>query len=626
MRLFIFCFFFCTALIADEVIIAENGNARAAVVVTAKQGEPDFHAAQELVKFLGEVSGAKFSLVNAPLPGVSNIYVGPGAAKLADPTFSTDGLGTDGTIIRTLSNGLILAGGEPRGTLYSVYSFLEESLGCLWLTPKVSVIPKRATVKVDNLDRKYVPVFERREVMFSPNTADADWSVRNKCYGELHGYGQYDVMFERGGAAKAHPPGHSYFYVLPPDRYFSQHPEWYSLISGKRTGTPSIHASLCLTNPQMKSEFLSNLRREIREAPATYSAAAPQYAAYVKKEKNPFAFVAVSPEDDSGYPNRCQCEKCVAIEKKEGSPAGLNLQFANEMARAIKPQFPDKSVYLYAYHYTQKPPLVTKPEPGMVILFAPINASFSKPLSDDRNARWRDDLLGWLKVSDRVYLYDYPANVTYEQVPHPDLKAVAGNIRFVAEHGGKGYIGEGIMNTGTGGTELSELRAWVIAKLMWNPYDDIDRLIRVFSDAYYGAAAPEVIAYLEVLHKAVDLSGDWLDLSSPVDAKFLSIENLVEAWSHLEKAEQLVKNSPELSKRVQNLKLPAMFVFLVRWNELADSAANRNLAWPLGKTRQESHDKFMSIVNDLGITLSPQSVALLAKKEKVRAVIDGQVE
>lgn len=625
-RILVCSLFLCGSVLAESLVLAENGVSRAVIVTTAAAGEPDFHAAEELSKFLGQISGGKFPLVAQPSATAVNIFVGPGAAKIGDPSFTTEGLGSDGTVIRSVPKGLILAGGYPRGTLYAVYSFLEEDLGCLWLTPKTSVIPKRAVVQIESLDRRFVPVFERREVMFSPNTADADWSVRNKCYGELHGYGQYDIMYERGGAAKAHPPGHSYFYVVPPDQYFQKHPEWFSLINGKRTGTPSIHASLCLTNPQMKAEFLSNLRREVREAPKTYSAVAPQYEAYVKKAKNPFMFVAVSPEDDSGYPNRCQCEKCVAIEKREGSPAGLNLQFANEMARSIKSEFPEKSVYLYAYHYTQKPPLISKPESGMAILFAPINASFSKPLSDDRNSRWREDLLGWLKISDRVYLYDYPANVTYEQVPHPNLRVVAENIRYLADKGGKGYIGEGIMNTGTGGTELSELRAWVIAKLMWNPLDDLDRLIKVFTEAYYGQAAGEVVAYLNVFERAVADSGDWLDLSSPPEAKFLLIESLTEAWAHLQKAEQLAKGNPELLKRVQNLQLPALFVFLVRWNELADSAANRHIEWPLAKTRQESYERFMAIAEANGVTLSPQSAALLAKKEKVRMVIDGQVE
>jgi hypothetical protein len=37
------------------------------------------------------------------------------------------------------------------------------------------------------------------------------------------------------------------------------------------------------------------------------------------------------------------------------------------MAEAIKTEFPDKTVYTYAYHYNQKPPKITKPDSGIIV-------------------------------------------------------------------------------------------------------------------------------------------------------------------------------------------------------------------------------------------------------------------
>jgi len=95
-----------------------------------------------------QITGAKFEITPPPAEGKSRLLVGPGAAKLAQADFSTDGLGTDGIVIRNLGDDLILAGGHPRGTLYAVYTFLEDMLGCRWWSSKVSTIPKKSTIVV----------------------------------------------------------------------------------------------------------------------------------------------------------------------------------------------------------------------------------------------------------------------------------------------------------------------------------------------------------------------------------------------------------------------------------------------------------------------------------------------
>src|SRR5439155_16220873 len=116
----------------------------------------------------------------------ANLLVGEHAARLVDHNFNTEGLGTDGVVIKTISNNLILAGGEPRGTLYAVYTFLEEQVGCHWWTAQASTIPHKPTLDVGTLDVRYVPPFEYRHVSFDI-AADPDWSVRNQCIGEIHG-------------------------------------------------------------------------------------------------------------------------------------------------------------------------------------------------------------------------------------------------------------------------------------------------------------------------------------------------------------------------------------------------------------------------------------------------------
>ena len=577
--------------------LADAGVAKAVVVVAEDASKPVRHAADELALFLGRISGAQFAVTHGPRPGCASLLVGVGAARLAEPGFTLSGLGSDGLVLRTVGNDLILAGGEPRGTLYAVYSFLEGYLGCRWWTPQVSRIPAKSHLTIGKLNVRYVPPMEHREILIAPNTLDPDWSVRNKCVGELHGYGHFETMPERGGTRKAWPCGHSFYTVLPPEKHFAEHPEWYSLIDGKRTATPRDHSSLCLTNREMLSAFIQGTKAEIGRVKDLYPSGTE--------------YVSVSAEDDSGYPCRCQCEACVAVEKEEGSPAGLALRFANSVAAAIEADSLGKLVTMYAYHHTQRPPLHERPGPNVIIYFCPINASFSRPLTDVRNERWNDDLQGWLRICDRVYVYDYPDNCVYEQLPHPNLRALTRNIQQWARAGVKGYFGDGVQ-VGTGGTEMAELRAWVVAQLLWDPSRDPDHLIREFADGYYGPAGREIVAYLNVMHDAAEASGDWLALDSPPDAHFLSLETLIAGWSHLRAAEKAVRDDPELLSRVQVAQLPVLFVFLARWEQLRDAASCRGTEWPLPDSSQAVFEQFMEIAGSNNVYLDPRTREVLA--------------
>ncbi len=148
---------------ATAMTIAENGSARAVIVVDPNASVSDRHAANELAAFLGQVTGASFQITNDPAADKPQILIGEAAARLADPAFSVKVLGNEGIIIRTRRNDLILAGGEPRGSLYAVYTFLEDEVGCHWWTPSASTIPSRPNLVIRDLDEQFVPPFEYRE-------------------------------------------------------------------------------------------------------------------------------------------------------------------------------------------------------------------------------------------------------------------------------------------------------------------------------------------------------------------------------------------------------------------------------------------------------------------------------
>ena len=50
-----------------------------------------------------------------------------------------------------------------------------------------------------------------------------------------------------------------------------------------------------------------------------------------------------------------------------------------------------------------------------------------------------------------------------------------------------------------GGADFNEMRAYLIGKLLWDPWCDAEKHIREFSDFYYGAAGKYVREYIDAL-------------------------------------------------------------------------------------------------------------------------------
>ena len=549
--------------------IAENGVAKAVIVIAPDAPEPERHAAGELADFLSQITGAKFDIVPPPAVGKVRLLVGLQAAKLAIPDFSAEGLGAEGIIIRSVGDDLILAGGYPRGSLYAVYTFLEEHLGCRWWSSTESTIPKKPTIQVANLNIRYVPALEYRSPFWF-DAFDGDWAVRNKCNGQAH-----RLDDKRGGRHIYEGFVHTFYSLIPPDKYFKDHPEWFSEIKGKRTYD---HAQLCLTNEEMRQELVKNLKQRLRN--------------------NPSATIASVSQND--WHGNCQCSNCAAIEKEEESPAGLMLRFVNAVAEDIEKDFPNVAISTLAYQYTRKPPKLTKPRHNVIVQLCSIECSFSKPLEDERNKAFRDDIVGWSKICDRLYIWDYTTNFRHYVMPHPNLRVLGPNVKFFVDHNVKGIFEQGAYQSY--GSEMAELRAWVLAKLLWNPALDGQKLIDEFIQGYYGPAAPYIKAYLNVTHDAVEASGDWLGCFSEHTAKFLSFEMLSKGWGHLTAAEAAVQNDPNLLLRVQVAQLPVMYTFMMRWNEMCEKAAAAGAAWPMPESIQDTFARFLEVAKKKNVT------------------------
>jgi hypothetical protein len=554
---------------ARGAVLAKNGAAQAVIIVDPGASAPEIFSARQLASTLQQITGAAFEIQTNTVAPPHAIVVGQGAAALAlfhdTPFAQLDG---EEWIIRGKGGRLLLAGGRPRGTVYAVSRFLQDQCGARWWTPWAARIPKQPTLRVSNLNIRSKPAFEYR-APFWFDAFDPDWSWKNLCNSQFS-----KLSAEQGGDVEYGGFVHTFYVLAPPDKYFADHPEWYSLIKGKRTASG---AQLCTTNPKLRDLLVERVREQLRKSP----------------EVN---IISVSQNDCFGP---CECSNCEAIDQAEGSHAGTMIGLANYVAEKIGPEFPNVAVDTLAYQFTRKPPRTARTLPNVIVRLCSIECNFREPLDQPSNASFGNDIRGWAERADRLYVWDYVTDFGCYEQPHPNWFSLGPNLRFFATNHVRGVFEEGAYQSH--GSEMAEMRAWVLAQLLVNPRQDDRALIREFLDGYYGPASRPIQRYLQLLFKAS--RGYNLTCGSPVDAPFLEFKTLAKAEKLWQEAERAVAGDEELLARVRLGHLPVRYVWLARWDALRKQCAAAGTDWPLSDSRQKVAQEWRAVAG--GVTGKP---------------------
>mgnify|MGYP001711661743 CR=1 FL=1 len=115
---------------------------------------------------------------------------------------------------------------------------------------------------------------------------------------------------------------------------------------------------------------------------------------------------------------------------------------------------------------------------------------------------------------------------------------------------------------GIKGGDFTELRAYMIAKLMWNPCQDADSLMLEFMEGYYGKAAPFMYQYQKLMQGALLCSGvDLWIYDSPISHKDGMLnERMIKTYNELfDKAEAAVSDDAVRLYHVQQSRLTLQY-------------------------------------------------------------------
>ena len=131
------------------------------IVTAVNVAEAERFAAEELRSYLSRISGRTFKIRTAPGPDIPAIFIGRDACISAGLVPDPD-LTDDGFVIDCDDRRLCITGIHPRGTLYGVYAFLEDCLGCRFFSPEVETIPCLEAFALSPVHIRKVPALEYR--------------------------------------------------------------------------------------------------------------------------------------------------------------------------------------------------------------------------------------------------------------------------------------------------------------------------------------------------------------------------------------------------------------------------------------------------------------------------------
>ena len=492
----------CTAL-AGQVDVSQLRT-----ILTGPAPSPlEQKAADELARYLKKIYG--ISLPVEPSASItkrtSNVILLGEKAVLAGEAISKkelDRVKWDGYVVKVQDGRIAVSGARGQATLFAVAGFLEH-LGARFYgaTEQVPSFQEKHIEEFVLFDR---PTFEFRRI-------NVPWQLKSsyKDMGDPRQAADPELFTKETGSDLW--TDHTAGYLVPKRLYYDNHPEYYAMLKyGMRISKKKFtdrRTPLCLSNPDVMKISIERM------------------IAWIKKQPDKRFFPVTYGDTDVW----CQCHECKNLDATPGQYADRNLYWVNGVAREVGKKYPDKVFLTLAYQQTRKSPKRLKPEPNVIVLYAPwwglsTMCRIHPYYSCSRSLPAALDMEGWLKwAPDNLGVYDYSIG------PQLKMQAYEKKLKFWAKRGYRAFFELGNPK------RFRHLENFVKAKLAWDASLDPTKLEAEFCDAYYGPAGKRVAAFIQSLY--LEKGGN---CGSHGQGR---TDDMPEALTHLELAEQSVKGT-----------------------------------------------------------------------------------
>ena len=473
-------------------------------------------------------------------------HVGDTACAKAKGLVSAD-LKDEEHVICSFGRDIVLNGGGTRGCLYAVYDFLDTYCGVRFWNDTDIDVPAASDLALPELKIRKRPHFTYREIYRNGRSGTVNMGRRDPRTAIAamlngNGDGASKIPVEYGGGIGIGGPYfcHTFDQYLPFKKFGAEHPEWYSLRNGKRVGGQAS-GQMCLTNPEVAEAFKRELLDWIARDEKNYAAAGLPVPRIYDLSMN-----------DNAFP--CECERCREDEAKYGQ-SGVMLRMVNEVAAAIAKVRPDIILTTFAYYYTEPVPKGgVRAADNVAVKLCNTKTDEATSIFSGHNRVFRELVAEWRKHADRLFIWDYA--ITFDKntdgYPFPSEFHFGDKYRHYADNAVKGIFWE-LENVFT--CDLPEVKFRLMAKLLDDPHQPVEPILRDCFEGYYGPAGRHVRAAREEIDRACRENDGCVSWFAPeYDFSFMTTGCVAAVRAHFAAAEAAVASDVRFLRRVRRAR------------------------------------------------------------------------
>lgn len=480
-----------------DIPFVSDGASKYIVLVAADADSNVRFAANEIQLFVEKATGVTLPIVTED--GTAEYSENDYVIALGDTSLFTlsgltltDDMGQTGYYAKRMGNAVVLNAKDGNGVASAVYEFLRQAIDLEVYAVDEFDYTVSDRVMLPDIDVKCIPSIDIRRLLIKSVYHDSQYNLRVGFYNDNTPYGIW--------AAFAHTTITDF---LPLGTYYDEHPDWYA----------ADKSQVCYANDEMRAEMVNVIKQRLT--------------------KNDEAlYIQIGHEDNT---NMCTCSECVEEREKYGGYSGQELNFTNLVAREVnewlKEAYPGRNVkfVFFAYGSNQSPPVKTqkvtengtekeiailgengryipyyddlKIEDNVMVMYAPVDADFSKGFSETENSYAYEQIRGWRDLflregrNDGIIVWAYTIYCWGYFVPFYQFGASKAQYEFYDELGVSYVMDQGQYDSNTPCFEA--LRIYTMAKLMQDSSLDYNELAYDFIDHYYGAAADTFKQYFD---------------------------------------------------------------------------------------------------------------------------------
>ena len=486
----------------------ENGKTDYSIVTVENPDSLTLTAAYELQTFIRESTGATLEVKNDDGAGLLNdlkvISLGNTSVFNDSGISVPESIGESGYIMKTVGKSVVINANNPNGMISAVYDMLNYLVNFEVYATDELYYDKKSDLDLLDYDIAFKATIDIREIRHKTIQGDSTYARRMR-------------MFSTPGLGIWITFGHTVISeYLPTDKYLSGHSDWYN----------GAHNQVCYANDEMRLAMEEEIKDRI--------------------VRNPNGkFVMIGHEDNYAM---CDCSKCVAARETMGGYGGQELDFTNKVAVDIDAwlaeNYPEREIryIFFAYQTSSEPPVkydeaTDKYQPvwkdfdvkdNVYVLYCPIEADFSKPLTDPSNSAQYEQLRGWKDAfatagkDANIMIWTYSIACYSYFVAQDNFGVYGEHYKTFKDLGVSYVLDQSVYDSATPCFE--ELKLYTQSKLMWREDLSYDDLAEDFINHYYGAAKNEIKKYHDFIRSYYKYLEDTKSFSGKI--MFLGDEEL----------------------------------------------------------------------------------------------------